>query len=163
MKRSAKSLPATSETEHSLPSGAPGGNRASPGKSTITTPSIPDSSIPRKRGAPPGNHNAIKHGFYSRRFRNLELGDLEVMTASLFDEITGLRVAARRVLEYSDVLGEDPMKAIQALNYFGMLCTRIANLARTHAALTGNTDETQTAISTAISRVAEILNLKGPS
>ncbi len=120
-------------------------------------------TVPKKRGAPRGNHNAIKHGFYSRRFRNLESSDLEAATAGLLDEIAGLRVAARRVLEFSENLGEDPMKAIQALNYFGMLCTRIANLARTHAALTGNTDETQTAISTAISRVAEILNLKGPS
>ncbi len=117
----------------------------------------------KKRGAPPGNHNAIKHGFYSRRFRNLESSDLEVVTAGLLDEIAGLRVAARRVLEFSENLGEDPMKAVQALNCFGMMCTRIANLVRTHAALTGNSDETQTAISTAISRVTEILNLKGPS
>jgi hypothetical protein len=30
-------------------------------------PMSPPSSH-RKRGAPPGNHNAIKHGFYSKKF-----------------------------------------------------------------------------------------------
>jgi hypothetical protein len=124
-------------------------------------PADTTSTSPKKRGAPPGNQNALKHGFYSRRFRRLEMGDLEVVTANLLDEIAGLRVAARRVLEYSEELGEDPMKAIQALNSFGMLCTRIANLVRTHATLTGGSDETQSTISIALSRVVEMLNLKG--
>ena len=26
----------------------------------------------RRRGAPPGNHNALKHGFYSHSFTRLE-------------------------------------------------------------------------------------------
>ena len=124
-------------------------------------PSHSPKKTTRKVGAPYGNHNALKHGFYSRRFRNLEMGDLEVVTASLIDEIAGLRVAARRILEISEDLGEDPMKAILALNYFGLTCTRIASLVRTHHALTGGSDETQSAISIALARVVEILNLKG--
>jgi hypothetical protein len=43
----------------------------------------------RRRGAPEGNFNAFKHGFYSRRFRNGELDDLvksppEVLSAYIF-------------------------------------------------------------------------------
>jgi len=56
----------------------------------------------RPRGAPPGNLNALKHGFYSRVFRKMELGDLQsVPLKDLQDEISMLRVLIRRVVEFS--------------------------------------------------------------
>jgi len=127
-----------------------------------TKPTNPPPPATRKRGAPPGNQNAIKHGFYSRRFRNLEMGDLEGGAANLVDEITGLRVAARRVLELSDDLSDDPMKAIQALNFFGLLCQRIANLSRAHASLAEKSDGPQSAISIALNDVIKEFNLRKP-
>jgi hypothetical protein len=51
-----------------------------------TKPTSSPSLKKKKRGAPPGNQNALKHGFYSRRFRNLEMGDLDVVTADLIEK-----------------------------------------------------------------------------
>jgi hypothetical protein len=56
----------------------------------------------RKRGAQPGNLNALKHGFYSRSFLDLENTDLEAMLAQdLESEIAMLRVVVRRAFELS--------------------------------------------------------------
>ena len=64
---------------------------------------LPKLNIKRKSGGQPGNLNAFKHGFYSRRFRALELSDLsEVLTDNLDDEIALLRVIIRRVFEMAD-------------------------------------------------------------
>jgi len=53
----------------------------------------------RKRGAPRGNQNAFKHGFYSAQFRQYELENLdENSTPSLEDEIELLRVATSRLM-----------------------------------------------------------------
>lgn len=109
-----------------------------------------------KRGAPPGNQNALKHGFYSRRFRDVEPEDLEVLSATLESEIAGLRVAARRIFEYSEQVEEaDPMSAIHALNCFGATCTRIAQITRVLAFQAGQVDESQAAINIALATVAE--------
>ncbi len=35
------------------------------------------SVVPRPRGAPRGNRNALKHGFYARTFPSSEVKDLE--------------------------------------------------------------------------------------
>jgi hypothetical protein len=64
----------------------------------------PDSpSRPRRlRGAPLHNLNALKHGFYSRKFRQADLDDLaESKFKGLDEEITMLRVFMRRVIERS--------------------------------------------------------------
>jgi hypothetical protein len=56
----------------------------------------------RKVGAPYGNHNALKHGFYSRHFRSAELSDLEAVDAEgLQDEIAAMRVYIRRFIASS--------------------------------------------------------------
>ncbi len=53
----------------------------------------------RKRGAPRGNHNAFKHGFYSAAFRNRERRILsQPSAADLATEIELLRVANYRFL-----------------------------------------------------------------
>jgi len=49
--------------------------------------------------APKGNHNALKHGFYSRAFRQVDLNDLESIEEGLKSEIAMMRVATRRVFE----------------------------------------------------------------
>jgi hypothetical protein len=54
----------------------------------------------RRRDAPPGNLNAIKHGFYSRGFRTMDIKDLDAMLENgLESEISMLRVSTRRLLE----------------------------------------------------------------
>ena len=53
----------------------------------------------RKRGAPVGNKNAFKHGFYSASFRQREKQILDDnIPADLADEISLVRVAIARCL-----------------------------------------------------------------
>jgi len=64
--------------------------------------SIPQSKIPnqKSRGAPPGNLNALKHGFYARQFKKAELTGLEQCDFDgLNDEIAILRVYIRRLIQ----------------------------------------------------------------
>ena len=57
---------------------------------------------PRRRGAPSGNKNAVKHGFYARQFLRSDLHDLEENRIdSLADEIKLIRVYIRRVIDWN--------------------------------------------------------------
>lgn len=89
----------------SSPDSAPAPASAVP--AAPAAPSAPAGTAPqvsrparRRRGAPPGNTNALKHGFYSRSFNQ---GDQQLLAdihfASLKDEITMLRVFIRRVTD----------------------------------------------------------------
>ncbi len=53
----------------------------------------------RKRGAPRGNQNALKHGYYSKTFRASEKRDLEKIDQTLISELNVLRVIGRRIME----------------------------------------------------------------
>ncbi len=55
----------------------------------------------RKRGAPKGNQNARKHGFYSRVLDEAEQLDLKLATGveGIDDEIALLRVKIKSILE----------------------------------------------------------------
>jgi hypothetical protein len=54
----------------------------------------------RRPGAPPGNLNALKHGFYSKIFRNTELEELHQFDAQdVAQEIELLRIIIRRTAE----------------------------------------------------------------
>ncbi|PKO11955.1 MAG: hypothetical protein CVU39_26535 [Chloroflexi bacterium HGW-Chloroflexi-10] len=54
----------------------------------------------RRRGAPQGNQNAVKHGYYAKVFKQTESVDLsETNSSQLTDEIQMLRVFMRRVIE----------------------------------------------------------------
>jgi len=55
-----------------------------------------DTKTKRKGGGQPGNTNALKHGFYSRRFCDLELGDFESSLGDdLQSEVAMLRAGQR--------------------------------------------------------------------
>lgn len=55
----------------------------------------------RKRGAPPGNKNALKHGFYSKSLTEAERLELEKARSveGLDDEIALLRVKIQSLIE----------------------------------------------------------------
>ena len=108
----------------------------------------------RKRGAQRGNANALKHGFYSNFFRSVDSQDLATLELKLEDEIAAARLAGRRMLELSDE-ATDPRQSLRALAAFSTHLTHIASLIRTHAILTGNSDETSAAITAAIEAVAK--------
>lgn len=54
----------------------------------------------RRRGAQPGNTNAVKHGLYSRRFDPEEVEALSGMQDGVKDEIELTRVNLSRIAEY---------------------------------------------------------------
>lgn len=56
----------------------------------------------RRPGAQPGNNNALKHGFYTRRFRPRDLTGVESANIkNLAEEIALIRIFTRRVVEES--------------------------------------------------------------
>jgi hypothetical protein len=68
----------------------------------MPTPNTPSEDTPprRGRGAPPGNLNAVKHGFYSKIFRLTELEQLpELPQADLAREIDLLRLIIKRTVD----------------------------------------------------------------
>jgi len=58
-------------------------------------------TVKRKRGAPKGNQNARKHGFYAKVLDEAEQFDFELASGvnGIDDEITLLRVKIKSVLE----------------------------------------------------------------
>ncbi len=99
-----------------------------------------DPTCKRKRGAPTGNTNALKHGFYSKRFNRGDIEDLRDMDiGTLRDEIGMLRVITRKT---ADLLKDDndPEKILDVCKTVGTLCTNIAALLRAERRLEGNQD-----------------------
>ena len=80
----------------------------------------------------------------------MELDDLEVVEASLQDEIAGMRVAGRRMLELVDQVG-DPSEAIRCYSAFSAHNLRIARLLQIHNTLTGGGSDNLAVIQEAIS------------
>jgi hypothetical protein len=110
----------------------------------------------RKRGGQPGNGNALRHGFYSRRFTRQEVEDLEnALREGLQDEITLLRVQIRRL---ADVSGEetDQKGAIQTLTAIGLGCTRLARMVRAQRALGGGASSDAMSLSEALDEVLKV-------
>jgi hypothetical protein len=68
---------------------------------------MPPTTPPRRRGAPPGNLNNFKHGFYSRRLKKRDLTGVESTDISgLAEEIALIRVYTRRLIESFDPNGD---------------------------------------------------------
>ena len=119
--------------------------------------------MPKKPGAPPGNLNALKHGFYSRNFKPLELRDLDAALAEgLENEIAMLRVAARRLFEtfQIDRLPDlDPDLACSLLSALGLASLRVGSLMRVQTMLSGSSDPVSTALAEALAQVQKELKI----
>jgi hypothetical protein len=113
----------------------------------------------RKPGAQPGNLNALKHGFYSRRFKEAEKRDLAAHTGGLEDEIAMLRVSIRRLLEWTPARGErvELAEAVARLNALGQAAARLAGLLRTQKRLAEGAGEVSSALSQALDEVMKEL------
>ena len=108
--------------------------------------------MPKKKGAQPGNKNALKHGFNSAYFRTAEKRDFPRIDAeSLESEIMLLRAMLRRltrgVASKLDSLGEDDVPTARLLLDTSKA---IATLARTQAILTHGLSDVESAILQAI-------------
>ena len=114
--------------------------------------------------APKGNTNALKHGFYSRQFRQSEVRDLDVLleagcAAHLLDEIAMLRVTMRRTIELAKGI-EEVETAIKWLSVLGASATRIATLLKTQKLLGTEQNSELDAIAMALDQIAQDWNIK---
>jgi hypothetical protein len=116
----------------------------------------PPSPAPRrKRGAQPGNLNALKHGFYSRHLRPQESADLEQLASphDLQSEVALLRVMMRRLQAAADDL-EDIRDFVRVLHSLSACAVRIAVLLRTQQSLdSGSTGEAESEFAAALREV----------
>jgi hypothetical protein len=112
------------------------------------------------RGAPKGNLNALKHGFYSRLFRDAESSEADDdQLVNLENEITLLRVMIRRTMELAEGI-EDLKEATHVLDALGAAATRLANLLRAQKSLNAPHTEVADEISVAIQQVNQELRNK---
>jgi uncharacterized protein YjcR len=112
-----------------------------------------------KPGAPKGNLNALKHGYYSRLFRINETNELPNDSASLEHEITLLRVMIRRTMQLADGI-DDIKDATRALDALGAAASRLANLLRAQNSLKDRRPPLADEISIAIQEVNQELRSK---
>jgi hypothetical protein len=95
-------------------------------------------AMTRKRGAQPGNRNAIKHGFYSEQFKHAEKMSLgQVEQADLSNEIELFRVELRRFFESESLAlaHMDYGTRQEALHTFSLAIECFNRLVRTHVIL----------------------------
>ncbi len=119
--------------------------------------------LKRKRGAPVGNTNALKHGFYSTRFKSREIHDLdEISENNLQDEILMLRVFIRRILDHADEI-DTITDRISLLRALSMAVRSITALVRAHQVLGGDTHELSRLLNQAIAEVGGELHSSLPS
>ncbi len=113
----------------------------------------------RRRGAPQGNSNALKHGFYSRQFKKRDIVDLNASQFDgLKDEITMLRVFIRRIAD----LGKDLDDLHEAEHLLRVLCLASSSLNRlikTQQLLFSGEGEVASAIDQAILEMNKEWNL----
>jgi len=109
----------------------------------------------RKRGGQPGNRNALKHGFYSGRYREIEDSELQtVLSQGLEDEIGLLRVVMRRVFEYANKTEKPEAESwISTLSALGVASTRLAGLLKTQKILGGDGNEIAKTLAQALAEV----------
>ena len=121
--------------------------------------------IIRKPGGQPGNWNAFKHGFYSRRYKPTELRDLDTILADgLDDEISLLRVIIRRVFEFANDVEEQELSTwTNALNTLGAASTRLAGLLRTQQLISGGSEDIVDTLSKALGQVAHEIGFRDPT
>ncbi|HEX7974655.1 MAG TPA: tyrosine-type recombinase/integrase [Anaerolineales bacterium] len=116
----------------------------------------PNPYLRKSPHAQPGNLNAIRHGFLTRRFRPADLQDLDgILTAGLEDEIAALRVILRRSLRLTG-RSKDLPETLHLLDHFGLAAARIARLLREQSEL--QTPSPDQVLSQAISEVLEELS-----
>ena len=105
---------------------------------------------PSKRGAPKGNRNALKHGFYSRLFRSTELEQLRSLsTPGLTDEIEMLRLVIRRVVDQASEV-QDLDQLLRYLSTLSHATAQLSRLLRTQRLLIGEVNQIEDALKQAL-------------
>jgi hypothetical protein len=112
-----------------------------------------------KGGAPYGNRNAYKHGFYAKNFSSEERRSLNYKP-NLESELKASRVIANRILKRitSNGLGPEDAgsvdeKTMHAINSLAMIFGIISNLAKSHQLVAGKFEPVETAIMEALNEI----------
>jgi hypothetical protein len=108
----------------------------------------------RKGGGQPGNTNALKSGFFSKRFTSIELSDLETLLEAdgLNSSIDLMYTQIRRLQDVANGKKDFDTMVI-ALNTLGAANIRLASLLRTNQALTSHRPDTISLLARAIEEV----------
>lgn len=107
----------------------------------------------RRRGAPRGNKNALKHGFYARQFRPADVKDLDAHDfQGLSDEITLQRVVIRRLYEQT-FAAESIAETLPLFRLLTFATLALTRLVRAQHILHPPGADTQAAIQQAIADV----------
>lgn len=105
-----------------------------------------------KRGAQPGNQNALKHGFYSKTFMLQDLTDLEEQDTGIEGEILIARIITKRLMNlYKEA--ENIGAQISILTAAGEAATRVASLKRVQKIISGGDSNVLSTIQKAIEEV----------
>jgi hypothetical protein len=113
----------------------------------------------RHRGGQPGNLNALKHGFYTRRFNPTDLAGVESTDYNgLLEEIAIIRLYARRLIELDD----QSTNITQVANTLRILCLAsltITRLVKTSQFLQVNNNSNATGLHKALEHLTDLLKL----
>lgn len=111
-----------------------------------------------KAGAPRGNQNALKHGFYARTFKPAERRELQaVRQLSLNAEIDMLRIVVRRVFDLTATL-EDPLVAVRYVTVLTRAVSSLDRLVARQNELHNEKDEFDTNIHLALEELTDYKN-----
>jgi hypothetical protein len=142
-----------SPSSQSAPAGpCPTVPQSQPFPSHPRSPAFPQPPISRGPGAPKGNLNALKHGFYSRQLTAADLADLAEIDDQfdLQDEAGLMRVYIRRLIERAG----NPQDVQQAASLVRILCLAsltLNRLLRTRATLRFGANQDRLAVLDALS------------
>ena len=104
-------------------------------------------STKRKSGAQPNNKNALKHGFYSRKFSKDENTRLDTQDAiDVIGEINLLRVYVDRIAEHLSLKDKPTEDDLKTLNTLSLITQSISTLTRTHYLVRGKSGDVQDSI-----------------
>ena len=109
----------------------------------------------RKRGAQPGNSNALKHGLYARYFTQTERDDLEQHEV-LDSEIDMLRVAIQRL--FSRTANADEKTLTASLNALARASASLARLIEANRKMSGKENDFVQIINLAVSQINKELS-----
>jgi hypothetical protein len=113
----------------------------------------------RRRGAPRGNKNAYKHGFYSRQFPPADLaGASPTSPSGLQDEIAMLRLFMRRLIRLG-AASDDLELTVDMLRVLCLAASSLNRLVRTQHLIFTPDNEFQLAMSQALQEVMQEMNI----
>jgi hypothetical protein len=113
----------------------------------------------RHRGGQPGNINALKHGFYTRRFAQADLAGVESIDFNgLLDEIAIIRLYARRLIEL-DNQSDDISQVADILRILCLASLTITRLVKTSRFLQADNNSSSTDLHRALEHLTTVLKL----